>query len=55
MPKIIFEKRRAGAWRRDDGESKLIVPEERMYREIQKLQKDGWKIKDGSRKIEVFR
>jgi hypothetical protein len=44
MRKIWYKKQRLGQWRRDDGESKTMVSEEAMYREIGKLIPDGWKI-----------
>jgi hypothetical protein len=45
MLTIIFKKQTLGQWRRDDGESKKHVNEESMFREIQKLVNDGWKVK----------
>jgi len=45
MPTVIFKKQRLGKWRRDDGESKKHVNEESMYREVQKLVNDGWRVK----------
>lgn len=44
MRQIFFKKQMLGKWRRDDGESKKMVNEEAMYREIQKLINDGWKV-----------
>lgn len=41
---IYFKKQALGIWRRDDGESKLQVNEEAMFREIGKLINDGWKV-----------
>ena len=43
MPSIYFKKQALGQWRRDDGESRILVNEERMEREVAKLLKDGWK------------
>jgi hypothetical protein len=44
MPSVVFKKMMLGKWRRDDGESKKLVNEESMYREMEKLVKDGWEI-----------
>ena len=44
MHTIWFKKQQLGKWRRDDGESKMLVSEEAMFREIGKLSKDGWKV-----------
>jgi hypothetical protein len=44
MPTLTFEKQRLGTWIRDDGEAKVTVNEENMYREIQKLILDGWDL-----------
>jgi hypothetical protein len=41
---IFFKKQILGKWRRDDGESKKLVNEESMHREIQKLINDGWSL-----------
>jgi hypothetical protein len=42
MLSIIFKKQALGKWRRDDGESKKLVNEEHMYREMEKYVNDGW-------------
>lgn len=44
MREIFFKKQMLGKWRRDDGESKKLVNEEAMHREIQKLINDGWSL-----------
>lgn len=45
MPRTIsYKKQKLGQWRRDDGESKLHIHEEAMYREIEKHVKDGWRV-----------
>jgi hypothetical protein len=44
MKTITFKKQKLGQWRRNDGESKLHVNEEAMYREIEKHVKDGWRV-----------
>lgn len=41
---IWFKKQFLGQWRRDDGESKKHVNEKSMYREIEKLVNDGWRV-----------
>jgi hypothetical protein len=41
---IFFKKQMLGKWRRDDGESKKLVNEEAMHREIQKLINAGWSL-----------
>jgi len=45
MRDITFKKQLLGQWRRDDGESKKLVNEESMFREVTKLQHDGWTIR----------
>ena len=58
---IWFKKQKLGQWRRNDGESNNPVTEESMYREIGKLKKDGWTVKEyggystSVRTIEVFK
>lgn len=42
MREIFFKKQQLGKWRRDDGESKVHVSEEAMFREVQTLINDGW-------------
>jgi hypothetical protein len=44
MQTIWFKKQMLGQWRRDDGESKKHVNEESMFREMEKLINDGWKV-----------
>lgn len=44
MRQIYFKKQMLGKWRRDDGESKKLVSEETMHREVQKLINDGWSL-----------
>ena len=44
MQSIFFKKQALGQWRRDDGELKKHVNEEAMFRELETLVKDGWKI-----------
>jgi hypothetical protein len=41
---IFFKKQTLGKWRRDDGESKKMVNEEAMRRELEKLINDGWHV-----------
>jgi hypothetical protein len=41
---IFFKKQALGKWRRSDGESKKLVNEESMFREIRKLINDGWNV-----------
>ena len=44
MSQLFFKKQTLGRWRRDDGEFKVHVNEEAMFREIQKLINDGWDV-----------
>lgn len=44
MRTLTFEKHKLGTWIRDDGEAKVTVNEENMYREIQKHIIDGWNL-----------
>lgn len=44
MQQIYFKKQMLGKWRRDDGESKKLVNEESMHREVQKLINAGWSL-----------
>lgn len=44
MRTILFKKQQLGKWRRDDGESKAHVNEEAMFREIERMVNDGWKL-----------
>lgn len=46
MSTIWWKKQRLGQWRRDDGELKKLVNEESMFREVAKLEGDGWKIRE---------
>jgi hypothetical protein len=42
MKTILFKRQLLGKWRRDDGESRVMVNERAMNREIEKLLNDGW-------------
>jgi hypothetical protein len=44
VQQIYFKKQMLGKWRRDDGESKKMVNEEAMHREVEKLINDGWSL-----------
>ena len=43
-PTITFKRMDFGTWGRDDGEATVIVGEEAMYREIQRLIINGWSV-----------
>jgi hypothetical protein len=42
---IYFKRQAGGKWRRDDGESKVLVDEAVMNREIRQLLDNGWHMR----------
>lgn len=41
---VTFKKMDFGTWSRDDGDATILVSEDSMYREIQKLIINGWDL-----------